>query len=298
MLALLAAVVAAALVYRGAPARTFSAAALVQTLPPDQAIHAYLDVALLRSSGYLDLLSGSPAIQEPDYKKFVEESGFDYRKDLDAAALAFRNGSVYMTLHGRFTWPLLQKYAESHDGHCSNGLCSLPATTPARTISFYQIQPGILALASAPDQRAAAMIGPLQWPTPPSIPTAALWVSTPPFVFDELKSVPTGSRSFLSPLSQSTATIFTLGQGSASGLELRMHVESPTPAAASALAKQLSSTTDLLTRMLKRDKMTPTAGDLSSVLIAGRFESKEKEVSGIWPITRPFLESLISARLP
>src|SRR5437879_6150628 len=99
--------------YFRSAAQIYDAAALVQTLPPDKAVHAYVDFALLRQGGYLDLLAGAKASEEADYKKFVMDTGFDYRTDLDAAALAFRNGSVYMALRGRFDWDRLQKYAAS-----------------------------------------------------------------------------------------------------------------------------------------------------------------------------------------
>ena len=63
------------------------------------------------------------------------------------------------------------------------------------------------------------------------------------------------------------------------------------------LAKRLTTTTDLLTRMLKRDKMKPTPGDLSAVLVAGRFVAKDATVSGTWPLERRFLESLLAEKL-
>ena len=68
--------------------RVIDATDLVQYLPPDQAVHAYVDVNLLRSAGLLDLLAGSKAAEEPDYRRFIDQTGFDYRTDLDAVAAA------------------------------------------------------------------------------------------------------------------------------------------------------------------------------------------------------------------
>jgi hypothetical protein len=279
------------------PSHVYDAASLVQTLPPDKAVHAYVDLALLRRGGYLDLLAGSKATEEADYKKFVEDTGFDYRTDLDAAALAFRNSSVYAAARGKFDWLLLERYAAAHGGHCQDALCAMPASTPGRAISFYRMQPNVLALAVAPDERGAAMIGPLHWKTPPRIPPAGLWVSAPPFVFSDVNALPAGSHSFLSPLAQTQGVTFALGAGPGENLELRMEASSATPAAAADLAKRLTTTTDLLARMLKRDKMTPNAGDLSGVLVAGRFAAKDSSVTGMWPIERRFLESLLSGKV-
>ena len=275
------------------PSQIYDATALVQTLPPDQAVHSYIDLALLRQGGYLDLLAGAKASEEPDYKKFVQDTGFDYRTDLDAAAVAFRNGSVYMALRGKFTWDRLQKYAESHGGRCVDALCGMPATTPGRIISYYKIQRDVLALAVAPDERAASMIGPLHWKTPPRIPPAVMWVFAPAFAFSDVKALPAGSHSFLSPLAETQGVQFTLGPGSGQNLELRMETTSNSPAQAADLAKRLTTTTDLLTRMLKRDKMKPTAGDLSGVLVAGHFVAKDAMVTATWPIDRSFIQSLL-----
>ena len=74
--------------------RPYGAAELIQCLPPEQATHMFIDVAALRSSGILDLLAGSRAAEEADYKKFVDQTGFDYRTDLDAVAGAFGMGEL------------------------------------------------------------------------------------------------------------------------------------------------------------------------------------------------------------
>ena len=54
-------------------------------LPADRATLVYIDTDALRKSGLLDLLAGSKAAEEADYRKFVEQTGFDYRTDLDAS---------------------------------------------------------------------------------------------------------------------------------------------------------------------------------------------------------------------
>ena len=66
--------------------RPYDAVRLVQCLPQDRSLHVYMNIGLLRSAGILDLLAGSQGTEEADYKKFVEQTGFDYRTDLDAVA--------------------------------------------------------------------------------------------------------------------------------------------------------------------------------------------------------------------
>jgi hypothetical protein len=76
-----------------------------------------------------------------------------------------------------------------------------------------------------------------------------------------------------------------------------MNVDCPTADDATKMAGQLASVTDLLKKMLERDKLKPTIGDLSGVLIAGHFEAQKDQVTGTWPIERKFIESLVSGKV-
>src|SRR5690349_5298299 len=75
---------------------------LIQCLPQDRSTHLYIDVDALRQAGILNLLIGSRADEDPDYRQFVQQTGFDYRTDLYAAAVAFLEGDEYFVLRGRF----------------------------------------------------------------------------------------------------------------------------------------------------------------------------------------------------
>ena len=66
----------------------------------------YIDTGLLRQSGLLELVAGSKAVEEPDYRKFVDQTGFDYRRDLDAVAAAFVDNHVQFLKWGRSMYPL------------------------------------------------------------------------------------------------------------------------------------------------------------------------------------------------
>ncbi len=158
---------------------------------------------------------------------------------------------------------------------------------------------GVLALAVSRDPRAADTIAPGAWKDPPPLPAAAVWVSAPPFIFSDPNSLPTGTRSFLSPLAQARGTIFTLGPGqTAKSFDLRMIVDCATPEDAASLVTQLSKATDILKKMLDRDKMKPNPPYLSEEFsVAGRFEAKQSLVTGQWTIDRSFLESLVGGKI-
>jgi hypothetical protein len=50
---------------------------MARSLPHDNAIIVYANVAAIRSSGLLQTIFGSKSVEELDYRKFVDESGFD-----------------------------------------------------------------------------------------------------------------------------------------------------------------------------------------------------------------------------
>jgi len=286
--------------------RPYDAVRLVQCLPQDRSLHVYLNVGLLRSAGILDLLAGSQGTEEADYKKFVEQTGFDYRTDLDAVAAGFRDGDEYFAVQGRFKWDRLAGYAQSHQGKCDisqgSGTCSMPASQAGKTISFSLLRRDVLALAVARDAQASRLIFPGFWKDPPTIPTAAIWLSAPPYVFEDAKTLPAGLGPFRTQLARARGTVFTLGpapdqKADQKAFEVRMTVDCNAPEDATAMAAQFSSVTELLKKMLDRDKLKPTAGDLSGVLIAGHFEAQKDQVTGTWPIQRKFIESLVSGKV-
>lgn len=277
--------------------RPYDAARLMQCLPQDRSLHVYLNVGLLRSSGLLDLIAGSPGLEEPDYKQFVADTGFDYRTDLDAVAIAFRDGNIFYAVQGRFDEQKLMDYARNHGGKCEHVLCSLPGSTPGRTTSFYMIRDGVLALASSSGPSAGDMVAPSAWSEQPEIPPVAVWVSAPPYVFANPDSLPTGSRSFLSPLAKARAAYFMLGPGSGDSFALKMEVTTDTAEAAEALGKELSDATELLNSMLRRDDLKANPADLSGVLTAGTFVVSGTKVTGTWPIPRAFVEALAQGKL-
>jgi hypothetical protein len=283
------------LAHRWRASRRMDATALVECLPRDRSTHVYIDVDALRRGGLLDLVAGSSAAEEPDYRRFVDQTGFDYRTDLDAVAAGFTGGDVYLALRGRFDWKHLAKYARDQRGKCVNVTCDMPASTPDRHISFYPLESNVLALAVTRLDRDVTMIGPSQWPHPPQLPPEPVWISAPSFAFTDVNNLPAGTHAFLSPLAQAQNIVFAIGPDG-NRLQIRLDVACANPESAAALAAQLTSTTAYLKKMLERDHKTPNAGDLSGVLVAGAFQQKDQRVVGTWPVERAFVEALATGK--
>jgi hypothetical protein len=275
--------------------RAYDAARLVQTLPRNGSTIVYLDFVTLRTAGLLDALAGSKTVEESDYRRFVQDSGFDYRSDLEAVAASFVDGNMYAAARGRFQWKRLADYARESGGSCANSVCEIPGSQPGRFISFYPLRSDVLALAVSPDRHGADIINPPQGDTVfrSSDPVA---LSAPGSAFQSVGVLPPGARAFLSPLSKAKRVTFYAGSaaGDKTKLGLRLDAECLSPEVARELAQQLQSTTQLLKNMLTREKMTPSPADLSGLLVAGSFAAKDAHVEGSWPLDRRFVDGLLS----
>ncbi len=275
---------------------SYDAGRLLGMLPAERATLVYIDTESLRKSGLLDLVAGSKAAEEADYRKFVEQTGFDYRTDLDTVAAAFVDGRVYTALRGRFQWAKLAAYAESQGGQCRDSVCGMPGSSPERNISFYEVTSNVLALAVSADPRGVTSIGPGGRKVELPAALDPLWISVPAAVFNKLDAFPDGTRAFLSPLARAEKVTFAAGpQGER--LRLQVEVVCANAEAAADLAKQLSGVTGLLKDMIGRAHMTANPRDLSGVLVAGRFEQRAATVIGTWPIERGFVEALASGQI-
>jgi hypothetical protein len=272
------------------------AAGMMQCLPQDQSTHVYIDVDALRRAGIVDLLAGPKTAEDSDYRKFVDQTHFDYRTDLSAIAAAFWHGNTYFVVRGRFAWKQLAEYAASQGGHCRSAICEMPGSQPDRNISFYPLKSDLLALAVSKEPRGITMIGPGHWRTPPRISSEPVWISVPAFAFTDTNAMPAGTHAFFRTLAQAQNVIFTAGP-EGNRLEVRLDATCNSPAAAADVAKQFTDTTDLLKKMLDRDHMTPNPGDLSGVLSSGVFHQQDQRVTGEWPIDRSFVEALVSGKL-
>lgn len=275
--------------------RTLNNQQLIESLPQARATHVFLDVDGLRKTGILDLIAGSRSAEDPDYTAFAQQTGLDYRTDLDAVAAAFSEGNTYLALRGRFDWKKLAAYAQAHGGKCAGTACSLPASRPGYFISFLPLRAKVLAMAVSTDEHGVSFIGPQAWRKPPQLPSEPIWISVPSFALTDA-NLPAGTHAFLEPLSQAQDVTFAVG-AAPKGFQVRLEANCATPEIAELMTRRLSASTDLLKKMLERDHMTPGPNDLTSVLTAGTFAQQTNRVTGAWPLERGFVESLVGGKV-
>lgn len=277
--------------------RAVTPRAMMACLPRTEATLVYIDVGALRASHILDLIAGSKAAADLEYQQFVDQSGFDYRSDLDAVAAAFTHRGVFMVLRGRFNWKSLIAYARIEGGDCHNSFCRVPSSTAGKFISYFPLTPSSMALAIDSDEWAATQIK-LGWSSAvaPLYPTEPVWVSVPAAFLRNASDLPAGTKSFASALSTAQRIVFAIGP-QRGHLEVHLDVTCSTSRAASDLAAELERTTDLLRKMLERDNQKANPRDLSGVLVAGSFRAQDTRVLGTWPLQREFIEAVAGGSL-
>ena len=275
-----------------------SPAGMLRRLPAQNAAVLFVDFDALRRGGFLKLLSPSKTSEEPDYQGFVRASGFDYRNDLDLAAVSFSNDGSFFVIKGRFDWTKLESYAESQGGSCRSHMCRMPGSTPERRISFSPLQSNLMALAVSSDSSAAVRLqeassGAVQ---PLELPIDPVWFSIPAEHLKGARQLPGGAHVFATALASADKILLSLGPDG-SQFEARLTVTCRSSTDAAALAVQLQHATSLLRDTITRENQKPDPKELSGVLTAGVFQQSGRRVLGRWPLPPVFLESLTGGTL-
>ena len=292
-LALAACIIAGTAIYWHRARSEASSADLVGYLPGANSMVVYIDVARLRQSGILAKLAGTKSAEDPDYRQFVEGTQFDYREDLDAIAAAFQDGRVYFALRGRFHWSNIAGYAASQGGSCHNHFCVTPGSQPNRRISFYPLTPDVLAMAVGPDDFGAYQVArPTGHGAAVAMPRDPVWAVIPAAALAGMDTLPAAAKAFVPALQSADKIVLSIGADSAQQLQLGVHVTCKDASGAAALVTQLDAITKALRDALAREHKQLDPADLAGVLVAGNFHRDERQVYGIWPISKTFVDAI------
>lgn len=271
---------------------------LLQRLPEANALTIHVDLAAIRRAGMGGVLVGSQVAEEPDYLRFVTESGFDWKTDLDAVTASKAGDDWYFFVQGRFDLQKLRKYALSRGGSCRNGVCDVAAVTPGRRISFFPLTSGVLAVASS---RAPGAVYSVYKRDKPAwvggVPEGPAWVSFNGSVLAGDPALPSGGRLFGKVLAETRRTTFAVKGGGLTPLELEMRAYSVDATGAANIQSQLEGVTVEFGKYFARMGQAPSSGDLSGLLLSGKFALAGTEVTGRWPLREEFLKKLAGGEL-
>lgn len=281
--------VIAGIVLRLEQRRSLSASRLSAMLPQETAVLAYLDCRVLRASGLMARLTDS-LVRESEYQDFVRGSGLDPVRDLDLLAVSFHPTGIYFALAGRIDWTQLRRFTTARGGRCEARLCMIQGSQPERKISFVELRSHLMALAVAPDARAALRIRENVEPLGDA-PEAPAWLMLSGSTIRRLENLPVGTRVFATALASSQRIAFSVAPQQ-NRLRLNMQVVCRSPEDAGILKAQLEGLTATLRKMIALERKQPNPRDLSGVLTRGEFSTAGASVYGSWPLEPEFLESL------
>jgi hypothetical protein len=255
----------------------------------------YLDLATMRRTGLLALLSGQNVTEDADYTAFVASTGFDYRADLDSVLIGWAGADVYILATGRFDWKAIQEHSARSGGKCWNGVCRMPGSMPQRMVSFAPLSNGMVGMAVSMDEWAVVKLQ-NKAPNRLTAPDAVVWAGGVGRNWRESESLPAGTRLFAKALGE--AEVVTLGlHGGVGGAEVRLRAECLSESAAGGLESQLRGVTGVFRKYLENVQQKPNPEDLSGILTSGTFSREGAVVTGRWSVQRPFLEKLLSGQL-
>lgn len=262
---------------------------LLSRFPVEDAVVMSVDLASVRGAG---LLSDSKSPLEPEYKQFLDGSGFDYRKDLDSVTASFSKSGNFFIARGRFNWPKLRDYAARQGGSCYQDLCRMQGSAPERRISFLPLRDDTMALAVSTDDLAANRLTKEGAPVTAQLPSAPVWISVPGSALHDGSAFPPGLGLMLSALKSADRLVVTVDL-SGTGLAAKMEATCRTKDDARVLASQLRTVTAKLKEALQENKQAQT-DELVRVLVGGTFDDSGSHVNGSWPFSKALISSLTS----
>jgi hypothetical protein len=259
---------------------------LLARLPAGSSIQVFVDIHALRQVGLLDMLAGSRAVEETDYRRFVDATGFDYRQHLDTIVGARRGEDWYFLLRGTFRWDQISKYAKAQGGTCQNAFCAIPAS--GKPHFFYTVLPNVLAMASADRPNAAFDLARPPKPAPDQDLQHPVWLR---FTTQLCLPQPISPGTRLPPLCKVPERYVSLILLPTARSEITATFASESDAGRS--KAHLGDDWDpALFPLARKQKADPK--ELAGVLASGQFEQHGTTVIGKWPIEKQFLEAAAS----
>ncbi len=283
-------------VYNSTQPRYATPARLVGLLPQSDAVLLYADVTALRHSGFLKFLETAKSAEDPDYQRFVAETGFAYQRDLEAIAVASVPNQFFAVARGRFNWQRLIQYAGGHGGHCKNRYCQAPASQPGKWISFFPVRSDIIGVAVSADANAAYTLLPREGAPELHTPAFPVWAEVPRRILDHPDSLPPAVQVLAHALSSASSITVGVSQAPSSArnaaLDIRLVAVCDSEMAANNVRDHLAQLTTMFRNLIARNQPPATTPDLARLFTTGVFLTKGQNVDGDWLVPRPVVDSL------
>ena len=262
---------------------------LIGLLPGQEATVFYGQIDLLRRAGLLNLFAGS---KDAEYQSFVSATGFDYTKNVDAIAVAAKQGEAFAAMKGQFAWSRMRSYIRDRGGSCADDLCQFRSSKRDTWISLVRVQGNVIAL-SVGAKELWRKIHPGQQRSA-DMPTDPVWVKLAPELLKDPAKWPVPFGIFVEPLQSAESVVFYLDAApanSGNAFEIKLHGSYSTTAAANGARSLLEIDTKVLKFAFARQHVNPGT-EVAAIMISGTFRTNGSLVTGSWPVSKDLLKAL------
>ena len=275
---------------------------MVAMLPRQGASVFYVNVSAIRDSGLLTDVSGPRVTEEHEYKDFLAQTNFDYQRDLDRLAGATTGDETYFLLAGRFDWKKLTQYAQSHGGQCLQGVCALPASRANRWISFLPLRSNLMGLGISDNPRAVYSIGTIGSVKEVNVTNDPVWITIPHVILAKPHNLPPIAAALADAVGNADTLTLSLANPAAqtgvAGMDqpafvVHMAARFDSDTKAVDMESQLIRATNLVKTMVETRQAPAGPTDLAGILMRGTFQNGNGLVTGSWPVSREFVNSLL-----
>jgi len=283
------------------------AASLFRRLPGENVLLLYLNVEQLRRTPALIPVLGNAVDPDPDYAAFVRQTGFDYQRDLDRAAVCYLPDRVYILARGRFDGARLRSYALDQGGACADsGLerpCRMPASQPGRQVSFLLLEPSLLALATAPEPDAARQLEAAPAVSAEPLAQAAstlnagnplLWATATPASLDralrQTSAVP--NLNLLAAALAGAQRAYLFVNDRSPRLEIALQAVCASDAQAAEIRRLLQGLNDLVGGLMRGARRGKTPDPWARVLASAAINQQKDTVRAVWALDPDLLKDL------
>jgi hypothetical protein len=257
---------------------------LFRRLSTDHAFIVGIDVDALRKAGLLDVLAGSRVNEELDYRRFVDQTAFDYRTDLDyvAASVSMNGDSKNFLLKGRFDWNSLYSTAKEAGGRCMNAFCDLPGFASGRNLSFLPVGPDALGMSITRLNQAAWGLASESTGVPlPRVPSYPVFLAMDAGILSSTEAVPLALRPLTEILSAADFVVLGVDAHAGGRLELALDADCMSEASAASIKTRV-------------DAAATQGSAVLNLLRGGTVQVQGLSVHARWPLDRDGLQALIT----
>lgn len=273
-----------------------SNADLVHLLPRSDSTVLFANFALLRRAGMMHIVAGAKPAETQEYNQFVQQTRFDYTRDIDALAAAIDHRQLFFAARGRFDWDALRGYIRAHGGSCPEAeVCNVSTSQPGRWASLVVIQPDVIGLSVGENRSAAKLLHKTRPRNATPVPSEPVWVEVSEKLLKNPGGLPLPLRIFAITLQSASSVLISLGpaeRSDSSAFEIRLDAACPNGVTASTIRNQLELQTKLLKLELARERTQPNPADLTGLLTSGSFQVVNGHVIGRWPVRKELLKAL------